>query len=227
MHSLSGTVRLHGHCGRRSECGPRTVLRRCFHSATTVGSVLQPMRCPVAARFKVCNYCGAKIVPPYEEEKARVELRQEVQAPKPPAPQKGITWWVIPLSLFLLFVILPLISYSIFSPSSSSPSSSPSSSRAVPRLVPDVQMFNTGNRANDMILALPESNQSYGLGVIVNSAAYSCVGQRTFYMGISRKDQFAYWSIGCTNGQSYQVEFAPNAGGSTKVPGLPDSTGSR
>jgi hypothetical protein len=173
------------------------------------------VRLPLDSKF--CNYCGAKIVPPYEEEKARVEPRQEVQAPKPPASLKGITWWVIPLSLFLLFVILPLISYSIFSPSSSSPSSSPSSSRAVPRLVPDVQVFNTGNGANDMILALPESKQSYGLGVIVNSAGYSCVGQRTFYMGISPKDQFAYWSIGCTNGQSYQVEFAPNAGGSTKV----------
>jgi hypothetical protein len=67
------------------------------------------------------------------------------------------------------------------------------------------------------MLALPETKQSYGLAVIVSSAGYSCVGQRPFYAGISPKDHTASWSVGCTNGQSYQVEFAPDAGGSTKV----------
>src|SRR6266536_1732044 len=62
----------------------------------------------------------------YEEEKARLEPRQEAHDPQP--PQKGIGRWLI-LGFVVVFVILPLISY-LGGSSSSSPRSSPSASRS-------------------------------------------------------------------------------------------------
>ena len=76
--------------------------------------IASTMRCPVASRIKVLQLLWRQDRSTLRRGKARVEPRQEVQAPQPVAPQKGITWWVIPLSLFLLFVILPLISYFSF-----------------------------------------------------------------------------------------------------------------
>lgn len=99
-------------------------------------------------------------------------------------------------------------------------------------LAPRVQAFNTGNPANDRLLALPQSDQAAALGAI---AGEGCVGYRAFYMGIfSSKsphqtkeeqrlaailsmDHEAFWSVGCTNGASYEVGISADAAGSTKV----------
>jgi hypothetical protein len=77
--------------------------------------------------------------------------------------------------------------------------------------------FHTGNKANDLMLGLPEPQQLQALDMSVNSAGYICKGQEAFYAGISSGDQTAYWSVRCSNGESYQVQFAPNSTGSTKV----------
>ena len=74
--------------------------------------------------------------------------------------------------------------------------------------------FNTGNVANDRLLALTEREQAFFLGTVVNEG---CVGNRAFYRGIWPKDRSAYWSVGCTNGASYGVKLAADAVGSTKI----------
>lgn len=81
---------------------------------------------------------------------------------------------------------------------------------------PETHAFDTGNEANDLMLSLPQDKQSSALTRFVNSAGYLCIGERVFYAGIAQ-DRIAYWSVGCTDGHSYQVEFAPDAGGSTKI----------
>lgn len=86
--------------------------------------------------------------------------------------------------------------------------------------VQTIPAFNTGNKANDMLLALPESAQISFLAVVANKTYPengACVGLRAFYMGTSPKDRDAYWSIGCADGNSYQVEIAPNATGTTSA----------
>jgi len=95
-----------------------------------------------------------------------------------------------------------------------------------------VQSFSTGNPANDKLLALPQSEQASVLGTI---AGAGCVGNRAFYMGIFSRtqpgqtkkeqqlaailqmDHNAFWSVGCTNGASYEVEISADEAGSTKV----------
>jgi hypothetical protein len=81
---------------------------------------------------------------------------------------------------------------------------------------PEVNAFATGNEANDLMLSLPQDKQLSALGRFVSSAGYRCVGERVFYAGIAQ-ERIAYWSVGCTDGHSYQVEFAHDAGGSTKI----------
>src|SRR6266851_4472000 len=73
--------------------------------------------------------------------------------------------------------------------------------------------FNTGNVANDKLLALPEKEQALYLGAVANA---SCHGTRAFYMGSSH-DHTAFWSVACRNGSSYSVEVDADELGSTKV----------
>lgn len=106
--------------------------------------------------------------------------------------------------------------------------------QAVQQQAPPVQSFNTGNPTNDKLLALPQSEQASVLGTI---AGAGCVGNRAFYMGMfsgvqpgqTKKEQqlaailqmdhshSAFWSVGCTNGASYEVEISVDDAGSTKV----------
>ncbi|MFZ0881873.1 MAG: hypothetical protein WAN14_00625 [Candidatus Acidiferrales bacterium] len=71
----------------------------------------------------------------------------------------------------------------------------------------------TGNEANDRMLALPKSEQALMLGKVTGE---DCVGNRAFYMGIS-KERSAFWSVGCTNGNSYEVEIDADSVGSTTI----------
>ena len=98
--------------------------------------------------------------------------------------------------------------------------------------VPRVQAFDTGNPTNDRLLALSQGEQAAALGAM---AGEGCVGNRAFYMGIFSgtaphqtkeeqrlaailsMDHSAFWSVGCANGKSYEVEIRADAAGSTKV----------
>jgi len=48
------------------------------------------------------------------------------------------------------------------------------------------------------------------------AAGEGCIGNRAFYMGIS-KDRSAFWSVGCTDGSSYEVEIAADSVGTTTI----------
>jgi hypothetical protein len=71
----------------------------------------------------------------------------------------------------------------------------------------------TGNEANDRLLALPKSEQALMLG---RAAGEGCVGNRAFYMGIS-KDRTASWSVSCTDGNSYAVQIDADSVGTTSI----------
>lgn len=76
----------------------------------------------------------------------------------------------------------------------------------------EVPVFHTGNSTNDTILALSPEKQAVALAHAVQSG---CVGQDSFYNGM--RNDSAFWSIRCTNGQSYMVEIQSDASGSTRV----------
>jgi hypothetical protein len=134
----------------------------------------------------------------YEEEKARLEARQEV----PPA-NTGITGKVaIGIVLFLVVMIVLIVQLSKVD-------TTPGKT-----IETGVVAQNTGNIAHDRLLTLPASAQAYGLGVIVNEG---CIGQSAFFMGQDQQTKEAYWSVRCANGKSYEVRIEPNSTGSTDV----------
>ena len=80
--------------------------------------------------------------------------------------------------------------------------------------VPESMILSTGNKANDILLPLPEREKASNLGKVVSEG---CVGKRAFYMGTSPTDHSAFWSLGCKNGKNYLVQINADATGSTKV----------
>lgn len=72
---------------------------------------------------------------------------------------------------------------------------------------------NTGNKANDMLLALPGPEQASHLGNVIEEG---CKGVRAFYMGID-ENRNAFWSVACANGSSYEVMIDDDDNGSTTV----------
>ncbi len=74
-------------------------------------------------------------------------------------------------------------------------------------------VLSTGNRTNDTLLGLSAGGQETALAQAVGEG---CIADRAFYNGID-KEHDGFWSIGCSNGNSYMVEVKPDAGGSTKV----------
>jgi hypothetical protein len=75
-------------------------------------------------------------------------------------------------------------------------------------------MFETGNVANDRLLALNNVEQAYYLGKVTDQG---CVGQRAFYMGMERASHKAFWSVHCVSGNEWAVEIDPDANGATTV----------
>jgi hypothetical protein len=71
---------------------------------------------------------------------------------------------------------------------------------------------NTGNAANDHMLALPAAQQATALGRMV---AERCVGVEAFYQGMVKGQ--AFWSVRCSSGEAYQIAINPDAAGSTRV----------
>jgi hypothetical protein len=139
----------------------------------------------------------------YLEEKARLEVRHELQA----QTKKTSTGTVIGLSILGLlgFVVLIVVIGSVAENSNQGTSTGISP--------PTRAIQNTGNPAHDRLMALGASAQALLLGQI---AGEGCSGDSAFYMGMD-KETNAYWSVRCTNGRSYQVQIQPNATGSTAI----------
>lgn len=79
---------------------------------------------------------------------------------------------------------------------------------------PEVQPQSTGNPSHDKLSALSETGQAIVLGQAV--VGRPCEGTRAFYMGMD-KERAAYWSVGCSDGRSYQIQIQPDSTGSTRA----------
>jgi hypothetical protein len=74
-----------------------------------------------------------------------------------------------------------------------------------------------GNLANERLATSSAAKRRETLRSVIASAGDPCPGvERTFFNG-SAKDGSAFWSVACSNGRSYMVSIAADAGGSTKV----------
>jgi hypothetical protein len=113
---------------------------------------------------------------------------------------KGWIWLlIVPVGIIILTIVV----------NTSSTTKQPTKSD----VKPVERIASTGNVAHDQLMTHTQREQAFLLGQI---AQEGCVGNRAFYMGMD-KERDAYWSVGCTNGASYQVQIKPNATGSTRV----------
>ncbi len=74
-------------------------------------------------------------------------------------------------------------------------------------------MASSGNKAHDMLTALPAGQRAAALGYVVGEG---CRGKTAFFMGME-EDKSALWSVACVNGKSYAVMLDPDARGTTIV----------
>ena len=75
----------------------------------------------------------------------------------------------------------------------------------------------SGNPTTDRLLAEPENRRTE---ILANLVRHNCVGTRTFLMGVTasgRARGYAYWSVGCENGQSYVIQIKPDKKGTAFV----------
>lgn len=75
----------------------------------------------------------------------------------------------------------------------------------------------TGNVAHDLLLTKTPDVRTMFLAKVVASSGDRCTGTKAFFMGLNPKDNEAYWSVGCTNGKSYEVAIKADATGHTSV----------
>ena len=119
-------------------------------------------------------------------------------------------WWILLIMpLFLLAVVV----FSVIS-LNSQPARLEKAYEKDPSLrpAPVVNTPSTGNIAHDRLMGLSAAGQALILG---RAVAEGCVGDRAFYMGMYKKE--ALWSVGCTNGKSYEVKLAADAMGSAEA----------
>jgi hypothetical protein len=172
---------------------------------------------------QVCTNCESPNVIPVDSPVARNLLANQPQAPAPVAPVVSTArdnrisprkmLLIVGASLAVLLLII--ISLNSTNEQSSSVTAAPvvSPSTAPISTTPRIPVKRTGNEANDRLLAGSNSDQALMLSAVVGEG---CLGNRAFYMGIS-KERSAFWSVGCTNGSSYQLMIDPNSTGSTKI----------
>jgi len=75
----------------------------------------------------------------------------------------------------------------------------------------------SGNPTTDRLLAEPESRRAE---ILANLVRHNCVGTQAFLMGVTasgRARGYAYWSVGCQNGQSYVIQIKPDKKGTAIV----------
>ena len=75
----------------------------------------------------------------------------------------------------------------------------------------------TGNPVTDRLLGEPENRR---IEILANMVKRNCVGTQAFLMGITvtgRARGYAYWSLGCANGQSYVIQIRPDKKGTAII----------
>jgi hypothetical protein len=172
---------------------------------------------------QVCSKCESPNVIPLDSPVARNLMANQPKAPAPDtsnastardnriSPKKALV--IVGVMVALLLIVI--ISLNSTSGQSSSVTAAPSLSPAIAPVstTPRIASKSTGNEANDRLLALPKSEQASMLGKV---AGEGCVGNRAFYMGIS-KVRTASWSVGCTDGNSYAVQIDADSVGTTTI----------
>jgi len=140
----------------------------------------------------------------YAEEKARLEAQAvlKAEADSKKGPGCGTYILVLIVGCLALLVIVMIVMIVTFKDGTGSHQETVGSSAG-----------RTGNEAHDRLSLLTVDEQASFLGKIINEG---CIGSRAFYAGMG-DDRSAFWSVGCTNGKSYQIQINPDARGSTKV----------
>ena len=146
-----------------------------------------------------CPKCGNQVADSADFCSRCGKAVSTVEPNKPKASSKVWLLWFL-LVPILMSVVLSFV-----------PSSSTSETKTDLKSVEHIA--STGNPAHDLLVTHKESEQAFLLGKIVQEG---CSGNRAFYMGMD-KEHDAFWSVGCTNGQSYEVEVHPDSTGSGKV----------
>jgi hypothetical protein len=75
----------------------------------------------------------------------------------------------------------------------------------------------SGNPMTDRLLAEPETRR---IQILANLVRHNCVGTQAFLMGVTasgRARGYAYWSVGCQNGQNYVIQIRPDKKGTAIV----------
>lgn len=128
--------------------------------------------------------------------------------------QRLLAWLIFGLAVMVgILMLLPHVTPESGGTTTQQKVVTPSADTFAP-LSQNAVTLNTGNPANDRLLALPEHQQAEFLGM---AAQEGCVGARAFYMGMYSKDDSAFWSVGCTDGRNYAIKISSDASGSTKV----------
>jgi hypothetical protein len=172
---------------------------------------------------QVCSKCDSSNIIPLDSPVARNLLANQPQAPGPVAPvastardnRISLRKALVIVGALLALLLIIVISLNSTNGQSSSVTAAPpvSASIAPASTTPRTTSKSTGNEANDRLLVSPKSEQALMLG---KAAGEGCVGNRAFYMGIA-KDRSAFWSVGCTDGSSYEVEIAADSVGTTNI----------
>lgn len=184
-----------------------------------------------------CAHCGV----PVKQEATPPAINTSPGNDLPPLPQvTGKFFYIVIYAMIAMCVIVFLIiALSPSNPVSTSTTASNEVS-AAPRTRPDTAAVGqlksksemasaptvaSQNEANDRLLSSSEKVRALALGMAVGN---DCQGTRAFYMGISHADHtignvnlqdknMAYWSVACANGNSYEVQIAPDSAGSSRM----------
>lgn len=154
-----------------------------------------------------CSNCGAQIgANPNFCSNCGKAMRSIVPAVQPKPNSKG--WWVL---LIVPLFLVGLVAWAVIN-SSSQQVRLEKAYEKEPSLRPaPVVESSTGNIAHDRLMGLSAAGRAVVLGQAVGEG---CIGDRAFYMGMYEKE--ALWSVGCTNGKSYEVKLAADAMGTAE-----------
>jgi TM2 domain-containing membrane protein YozV len=97
-------------------------------------------------------------------------------------------------------------------------SSSEPTSDTVPDTLPDT-LSPLGNPAHDAVIRLPVPARAEAFGKVLAGHPFLLCDKvtRTFFAGQQGSTHDAAWSVGCADGQTYQVTLKADKGGSTSV----------
>jgi hypothetical protein len=72
------------------------------------------------------------------------------------------------------------------------------------------------NVVHDLLMGLSPNEQTQKLGALLNASETPCSATVSFFRGFD-EDGAAYWSVACSNGESYQIQIANDSVGSSRI----------